>query len=131
MNRLEMMTVAVEEGETPTSPGVKLGMQVEDLWDVQGSQLSPTEKLNACFESIPVSAFPPAPSSQGIVEFAGIVVWILHQSEKMEGDSFGPATNDFEDDAGPAVAAAASGMSPLRFKSMHPNSLSATCGNFF
>ncbi|XP_011083771.1 SNF1-related protein kinase regulatory subunit gamma-1 [Sesamum indicum] len=174
MNRLEMMTVAVEEGETPTSPGVKLGMQVEDLWDVQGSQLSPTEKLNACFESIPVSAFPPAPSSQvveissdtslahavkllaqhkilsapvvdvrapedaswidryiGIVEFAGIVVWILHQSEKMEGNSFGPATNDFEDDAGPAVAAAASGMSPLRFKSMHPDSASATCGNFF
>ncbi|KAL0464103.1 UNVERIFIED_CONTAM: SNF1-related protein kinase regulatory subunit gamma-1 [Sesamum latifolium] len=174
MNRLEMMTVEVEEGETPTSPGVKLGMQVEDLWDVQGSQLSPTEKLNACFESIPVSAFPPAPSSQvveissdtslaqavkllaqhkilsapvvdvkapedaswidryiGIVEFAGIVVWILHQSEKMEGNSFSPATNDFEDDAGPAVAAAASGMSPLRFKSMHPNSPSATCGNFF
>ncbi|KAL0425272.1 UNVERIFIED_CONTAM: SNF1-related protein kinase regulatory subunit gamma-1 [Sesamum radiatum] len=155
MNRLEMMTVAVEEGETPTSPGVKLGMQVEDLWDVQGSQLSPTEKLNACFESIPVSAFPPAPSSQvveissntslaqavkllaqhkilsapvvdvkapedaswidryiGIVEFAGIVVWILHQSEKMEGNSFGPATDDFEDDAGPACSSSQWNVSP-------------------
>ncbi|KAK4414137.1 SNF1-related protein kinase regulatory subunit gamma-1 [Sesamum alatum] len=159
----------------PTSPGAKLGMQVEDLWDVQASQLSPTEKLNACFESIPVSAFPPAHSSQvveissdttlaqavkllarhkilsapvvdvkapedaswidryiGIVEFAGIVVWILHQSEKMEGNSFSPSTNGLDISlAAPAVAAAASGMSPLRFKSMHPNSPPATCGNFF
>ncbi|KAF7124761.1 hypothetical protein RHSIM_Rhsim12G0174100 [Rhododendron simsii] len=106
-----------------SSPEAKLGMQVEDLWDmILEPQLSPTEKLNACFESIPVSAFPPAPSSQvieinsdaslaeavqlmsehkvlsapvvdvdapkdaswidryiGIVEFVGIVVWILHQ----------------------------------------------------
>ncbi|KAJ6688350.1 SNF1-RELATED PROTEIN KINASE REGULATORY SUBUNIT GAMMA 1-RELATED [Salix koriyanagi] len=110
--------------DSPKSPEARLGMKVEDLWDVQEPQLSPTEKLNACFESIPVSAFPPAPSSQvieiksdtslaeavqilsehkilsapvvdvdapedaswidryiGIVEFAGIVVWILHQSE--------------------------------------------------
>lgn len=56
---------AAEEGETPRSPEATLGMQVEDLWDVQGSQLSPNEKLNACFESIPVSSFPPAPSSEG------------------------------------------------------------------
>ena len=47
--------------ESPRSPEAKLGMQVEDLWDVQESQLSPTEKLNACFESIPVSDFPLAP----------------------------------------------------------------------
>lgn len=53
------------ESETPRSPEAKLGMQVEDLWDIQEPQLSPTEKLNACFESIPVSAFPRAPSSQG------------------------------------------------------------------
>ena len=51
--------------ESPRSPEAKLGMQVEDLWDVQEPQLSPTEKLNACFESIPVSAFPQAASEQG------------------------------------------------------------------
>jgi 2-C-methyl-D-erythritol 4-phosphate cytidylyltransferase len=51
--------------DSPKSPEARLGMKVEDLWDVQEPQLSPTEKLNACFESIPVSAFPPAPSSQG------------------------------------------------------------------
>ncbi|GFP98305.1 snf1-related protein kinase regulatory subunit gamma-1 [Phtheirospermum japonicum] len=136
-------------------------MQVEDLWDVQEPQLSPTEKLNACFESIPVSAFPHAPSSLvieirsdtslaeavkllashkvlsapvvdvnapedaswidryiGVVEFAGIVVWILTQSEKMEtGSPFDSAMNGGSgDDIGPAVAAAAA---------------SATCGIFF
>ncbi|KAF7136458.1 hypothetical protein RHSIM_Rhsim08G0189400 [Rhododendron simsii] len=158
----------------PSSPEAKLGMQVEDLWDVQEPQLSPTEKLNACFESIPVSSFPPAPSSQvinddsiwgdfliqvfgnlvnlvieinsnaslaeavqllsqhkilsapvvdvdapedaswidryiGIVEFAGIVVWILHQSERMDGsDSDGSefAKGESEEITGPAVAAA-------------------------
>ncbi|KAG8379429.1 hypothetical protein BUALT_Bualt07G0087500 [Buddleja alternifolia] len=168
--------MTVEEGETPRSPEAKLGMQVEDLWDIQEPQLTPTEKLNACFESIPVSAFPPAPSSQvieissdtslaeavkllarhkilsapvvdvkapedaswidryiGIVEFAGIVVWILHQSEKMESHSaFESAMKSLEDDVGPAVAAAAAnGMSSPRFKSMHPDSPTATCGKFF
>jgi hypothetical protein len=57
-------------GDSPrsglSSPEAKLGMRVEDLWDVMEPQLSPTEKLNACFESIPVSAFPPAPSDIGI-----------------------------------------------------------------
>lgn len=57
--------MVVEESESPRSPEAKLGMQVEDLWDIQEPQLSPTEKLNACFESIPVSAFPQAHSSQG------------------------------------------------------------------
>lgn len=57
---------ASPEIQSPRSPEAKLGMQVEDLWDVQEPQLSPTEKLNACFESVPVSAFPPAPSDQGI-----------------------------------------------------------------
>ena len=51
--------------DSPKSPEARLGMKVEDLWDVQEPQLTPTEKLNACFEGIPVSAFPPAPSSQG------------------------------------------------------------------
>ncbi|XP_057995648.1 SNF1-related protein kinase regulatory subunit gamma-1 isoform X2 [Hevea brasiliensis] len=49
---------------SPRSPEAKLGMKVEDLWDVQEPQLSATEKLNACFESIPVSAFPSGTSSQ-------------------------------------------------------------------
>lgn len=167
----------IEEGSpTPRSPEAKVGMQVEDLWDGQEPQLSPTEKLNACFESIPVSDFPPAPSSQvveinsdsslaeavkllakhkilsapvvdvdapedaswidryiGIVEFAGIVVSILHQSEKMDGS----ATSAFElfseseDGVGPAVAAAANGMSSPRYRSLRPESPTATSGNFF
>lgn len=57
--------MVVEEG-SPKSPEAKLGLEVEDLWDIQEPQLSPTEKLNACFESIPVSEFPQTSSSQGI-----------------------------------------------------------------
>ena len=56
--------MVVEDG-SPRSPEAKLGLEVEDLWDVQEPQLSPTEKLNACFESIPVSQFPQASSNQG------------------------------------------------------------------
>ncbi|XP_010250742.1 PREDICTED: SNF1-related protein kinase regulatory subunit gamma-1 [Nelumbo nucifera] len=120
---------------SPRSPEAKLGLKVEDLWEIQEPQLTPSEKLNSCFESIPVSSFPPAPSSEvieinsdsslaeavrilsehkilsapvrnveapedaswidryiGIVEFAGIVVWLLHQSEvaatTMDGSFF-------------------------------------------
>ncbi|XP_075519370.1 SNF1-related protein kinase regulatory subunit gamma-1-like [Primulina tabacum] len=168
--------MVMEESETPRSPEAEVGMQVEDLWDIQEQQLTPTEKLNACFESIPVSAFPPAPSTQvieissdtnlaeavkllarhkilsapvvdvkapedaswidryiGVVEFAGIVVWILHQSERMEGSktAFDSALSDTEDATASAVAAAANGMSSPRFKSMHPDSPTATCGKFF
>lgn len=65
--------MVVEEGETPRSPEAKLGMQVEDLWDVMEPQLSPTEKLNACFESIPVSSFPSAPQSE-----CNIVLSLFH-----------------------------------------------------
>ncbi|XP_068665154.1 SNF1-related protein kinase regulatory subunit gamma-1 [Aristolochia californica] len=108
-------------GSERSSPEAKLGMRVEDLWDTQEPQLSPSEKLNSCFESILVSSFPPslgveidsdsslaeavqllsehnilsapvrnvaAPEDAtwidryiGIVEFAGIAVWLLHQSE--------------------------------------------------
>lgn len=57
---------ATMQEESPQSPEAKLGMRVKDLWDVQEPQLSPSEKLNACFESIPVSAFPPASSNQGM-----------------------------------------------------------------
>ncbi|KAL5717534.1 SNF1-related protein kinase regulatory subunit gamma-1 [Ranunculus cassubicifolius] len=121
---------------SPRSPEAKLGLEVEDLWDIQEPQLSPSDKLNSCFESIYVSSFPPAPQSQvieinsnsslaeavqtlskhkmlsapvrnvdapedaswidryiGIVEFAGIAVWLLHQSElaalRMMGGSTG------------------------------------------
>ncbi|XP_016505945.1 SNF1-related protein kinase regulatory subunit gamma-1 [Nicotiana tabacum] len=168
--------MVMEEGcQTPRSPEAKVGMQVEDLWDVQEPQLSPTEKLNACFENIPVSDFPPAPSNQvieirsdatlaeavkllsrhkilsapvvdvdapedaswidryiGIVEFAGIVVWILHQSEKMEGNSAFDSVIDGPDDTlSPALAAAVNGVSSPRFRSLHPESPTATSGNFF
>ncbi|XP_019708033.2 SNF1-related protein kinase regulatory subunit gamma-1 [Elaeis guineensis] len=111
-------------GSARSSPEAEVGLRVEDLWDIQEPQLSPSEKLNSCFESMPVSSFPLAPSSQvveipsdssladavetlsknkilsapvrnmeapenaswidrylGIVEFAGIAVWLLHQSE--------------------------------------------------
>ncbi|KAF9603902.1 hypothetical protein IFM89_038621 [Coptis chinensis] len=124
------------EEESPRSPEAKLGLRLEDLWDIQQPQLTPSEKLNSCFESIPVSSFPPAAPSQviditsnsslaeavqilskhkllsapvrnveapedaswidrymGIVEFAGIAVWLLHQSElaalRMMGGSAG------------------------------------------
>lgn len=110
------------------SPEAEIGMRVEDIWDsldVQQRQLSPVDKLNSCFDSIPVASFPHAfdgaqlveiPSDAtlaeavdilsrnriisapvcnvdapddaswidryiGIVEFAGIAVWLLHQSE--------------------------------------------------
>ncbi|KAL3716733.1 hypothetical protein ACJRO7_008339 [Eucalyptus globulus] len=152
--------------ESPRSPEARLGMKVEDLWDVQEAQLTPTEKLNACFESVPVSAFPPAPSSQvieirsdaslaeavkilsqhkilsaavvnvdapedaswidrylGIVEFAGIVVWILHQSEPpsprspRSGASFALAANG---------VTSASGLGNLG-----PEPAAETSGSFF
>ncbi|WOL00379.1 SNF1-related protein kinase regulatory subunit gamma-1 [Canna indica] len=111
-------------GRSPRSPEAEIGHRLEDLWDVQQPQLSPSEKLNSCFEDVPVSSFPRAPPSQvveipsdasladvvevlskhkmlsapvrnvdapedaswidryiGIVEFPGIAVWLLHQSE--------------------------------------------------
>lgn len=152
--------------DSPKSPEARLGMKVEDLWDVQEPQLSPTEKLNACFESIPVSAFPPAPSSQvieiksdtslaeavqilsehkilsapvvdvdapedaswidryiGIVEFAGIVVWILHQSEPPSPRSTTP---------GSALEVAVNRVTNAAgFGILGPEDAQATSGNFF
>lgn len=55
-----------EKQETPRSPEAQVGMQVEDLWGGQEAELTPSEKLNACFESIPVSDFPPSASEQGV-----------------------------------------------------------------
>jgi len=65
--------------ESPRSPEAKVGLRVEDLWDVQEPQLSPDEKLNACFESIPVSAFPLPPSNQGTHSTHITSVINLHQ----------------------------------------------------
>lgn len=64
--------------ESPRSPEAKVGMQVEDLWDTQEPQLSPNEKLNACFESIPVSAFPLAPQGTNFGFFFIFVHQIVH-----------------------------------------------------
>ncbi|XP_048229151.1 SNF1-related protein kinase regulatory subunit gamma-1 isoform X2 [Ricinus communis] len=155
-----------ESNQSPRSPEARLGMKVEDLWDVQEPQLSPTEKLNACFESIPVSAFPHAPSSQvveiksdtslaeavkiladhkilsapvvdvdapedatwmdrylGVVEFAGIAVWILHQSEPPSPRS---------KNSGTALAVAANGLTNAAgLGTLGPEDASTTSGNFF
>ena len=74
-------------GESPRSPEAKLGMRVEDLWDVQEAQLSPTEKLNACFESIPVSAFPLAPSNQGTYLYVTFMnIFVFHHQKNVKGD---------------------------------------------
>ncbi|KAE9608570.1 hypothetical protein Lal_00020908 [Lupinus albus] len=152
--------------ESPRSPEAKIGMRVEDLWDIQEPELSPNDKLNACFESIPVSAFPLPPSNQeieiksdatlaeavkilakhnilsapvvdvdapedaswidryiGIVEFAGIVVWILHQSEP---------TSPKSPSSGTAFAAAANGMtSALELDALNLGSAPTASGNFF
>ncbi|XP_058763533.1 SNF1-related protein kinase regulatory subunit gamma-1-like [Vicia villosa] len=155
--------------ECPRSPEAKLGMRVEDLWDVQEAQLSPTEKLNACFESIPVSAFPLPSSNQeveiksdatlaeavkilahhnilsapvvdvdapedaswidryiGILEFAGIVVWILHQSEPASPRS--PSTPT----SASAIAAKANGNTfALELEALGLGSAATTSGDFF
>ncbi|KAF7039487.1 hypothetical protein CFC21_049461 [Triticum aestivum] len=120
---------AAAVAETPLSarwsPEAEIGMRVEDIWDsLDQPQLSRSDKLNSCFDAIPVSSFPQTFGSQlvdipsdatlaeavdilsrnringapvrnveapedaswidryiGIVEFAGIAVWLLHQSE--------------------------------------------------
>ncbi|KAK8604638.1 hypothetical protein V6N13_099570 [Hibiscus sabdariffa] len=152
--------------DSPRSPEAKLGMQVEDLWDVQEPELSPNDKLNACFESIPVSAFPIAPQGIeiksdaslaeavqilaqnkilsapvvdvdapedatwmdryiGMVEFAGIAVWILQQSEPSSPRS--PSSP-----SGAESAIAANGMaSAAGLGALGPEGASITSGDFF
>ncbi|TYJ06021.1 hypothetical protein E1A91_A12G204000v1 [Gossypium mustelinum] len=152
--------------DSPRSPEAKLGMQVEDLWDVQEPELSPNEKLNACFESIPVSAFPISPQGIemksdaslaeavqilaqnkilsapvvdvdapedatwmdryiGIVEFAGIAVWILQQSEPSSPRSpSSPNGAEFAITANGMVSAAGLG-------ALGPEDASITSGDFF
>jgi CBS domain-containing protein len=112
-------------GSARWSPEAEIGMRVEDIWDsLDQPELSRSDKLNSCFDAIPVSSFPQTFGSQlvdissdatlaeavdilsrnringapvrneeapedaswidryiGIVEFAGIAVWLLHQSE--------------------------------------------------
>ncbi|KAL4325730.1 hypothetical protein GQ457_11G028780 [Hibiscus cannabinus] len=111
-----------------------VGLQVQDLWEE--SKLDPTEKLNACFERIPVSDFPATPQEIevrsdaslaeavqilaqnkllnapvvnvdapedaswidryiGMVEFAGIAVWILQQSEPPSPEDESVTSGDF------------------------------------
>ncbi|KAK4747316.1 hypothetical protein SAY87_026353 [Trapa incisa] len=161
--------MAAEEerrSQSPRSPEARLGMKVEDLWDVQqGARLSPTEKLNACFEGIPISAFPASSSSHvveirsdaslaeavqllsenrilgapvvdvdapddaswmekyiGIVELAGIVVWILYQSDPPSPKT--PRT-------GTAFALAANGVFSAMVLNLDQEPASETPGSFF
>lgn len=122
------------ETDSPRSPEAEIGHRVEDLWEVAQPQLSPSEKLNSCFEDIPVAAFPRNHPSQvieipsdasladtvetlsknkilsapirnvdapedatwidkyiGIVEFAGIAMWLLHQSDASGNGTAGSA----------------------------------------
>jgi hypothetical protein len=53
------------ETDSPRSPEAAIGHRVEDLWEVAQPQLSPSEKLNSCFEDIPVASFPRTHPSQG------------------------------------------------------------------
>ena len=55
--------------ESPRSPEAEIGHRVEDLWEVAEPQLSPSEKLNSCFEDIPVASFPRTHPSQGTILF--------------------------------------------------------------
>ncbi|XP_042376679.1 SNF1-related protein kinase regulatory subunit gamma-1-like [Zingiber officinale] len=171
--------------KSPRSPEAEIGHRLEDLWDVQEPQLSPSEKLNSCFQDLPVSSFPTAPSSEvieissdatlsaaveilskhkilsalvrnvdapedaswidryiGIVEFPGIAVWLLHQSEvsvlRMKAAS---AVTGFEvselaevtkiggTDAAPEdVAGVAAATGPANFV---PEAVDSTGGGFF
>ncbi|KAG8054163.1 hypothetical protein GUJ93_ZPchr0001g30631 [Zizania palustris] len=113
-------------GSARWSPEAEIGMRVEDIWDsLDQPQLSHRDRLNSCFDAIPVASFPhtfggaqiveipsdatlaeavdilsrhriisapvrnvDAPDDAswidryiGVVEFAGIAVWLLHKSE--------------------------------------------------
>lgn len=61
------------------------------------------------------------------------MVFSFLQAEKMEGsvDANGELMKEYEDPFGRAVAAAASGMSSPRYRSLRPESPTATSGNYF
>ncbi|KAK9748315.1 hypothetical protein RND81_02G049800 [Saponaria officinalis] len=164
-----------EEGRMETtsswSPEAKLGKTVEDLWESQEPQLSPNDKLNACFESIPVSSFPLASAASqveissdcslaeavsilsehkllsapvvddqapddatwidryiGVVEFAGIAVWILHQSDSDESNRVLPKemSNRYN-----ATVAASGVNQATKLGNLSPRSAAVISGNFF
>ncbi|TVU16356.1 hypothetical protein EJB05_39915, partial [Eragrostis curvula] len=63
---------ATVEGKTRRRSGTG---RVEDLWEVAEPQLSPSEKLNSCFEDIPVASFPSRHPSQGDMYLFNKVLW--------------------------------------------------------
>ncbi|KAK1378900.1 hypothetical protein POM88_025644 [Heracleum sosnowskyi] len=67
----------------------------------------------------------------GIIEFAGIAVWILHQSEKKDGSANTDFIPDSEPPMSPAVARAASGMSSPKYKGASPFDEASISGDFF
>ncbi|KAL9261599.1 SNF1-related protein [Drosera capensis] len=174
----ERIPATVESKKLSTrmsSPEAKLGKRVEDLWDVMDQpQLTPTEKLNACFEDVPVSSFPVSAQSLveinsdcslsdavqmlaqrrlfsapvvnvqapddaswidrylGIVEFAGIVVWVLQQSEADESLDATLADGTFEKLLSGSALTAASAMTHTgRVGNLSPRSAVAISGNYF
>jgi hypothetical protein len=50
---------------TESTSEMEIGHRVEELWEVAEPQLSPSDKLNSCFEDIPVASFPRTHPSQG------------------------------------------------------------------
>ncbi|KAL6280911.1 hypothetical protein ACE6H2_017792 [Prunus campanulata] len=138
-------TTTMGESESPRSPEAKLGMQVEDLWDVQEPQLMIEIKSDTSLAeavkilsqhkilSAPVvDVDAPEDASWidryiGIVEFAGIVVWILHQSEPPS-----PRTPTSPSSA-TAIAAAANGLKGLDIAGLELGSdfAATTAGSFF
>ncbi|ONK58470.1 uncharacterized protein A4U43_C09F13380 [Asparagus officinalis] len=153
----------MESPRSPRSPEAEIGYRVEDLWDIQEPQLSPSEKLNSCFEKIPVSSFPLAHPSQvveipsdssladtvetlskhkilsapvrkveapddaswidryiGIVEFAGIAVWLLHQVTPSKKKLFLHACTSGVDQSGYNTSAFAHFLSIVHLKQVQP-----------
>lgn len=65
------------ESASPRSPEAEIGIRVEDLWEVLEPQLTPTEKLNSCFQDLPVSSFPSPPSQGTILLFFNLLYFFL------------------------------------------------------
>ncbi|KAK4756240.1 hypothetical protein SAY87_006367 [Trapa incisa] len=128
-----MATEEERRSQSPRSPEARLGMKVEDLWNVQqGFQLSPTEKLNAFFEGIPLSAFPASPSSH-VVEvrsddsLAEAVQSLSENTLMRQSDPPSPKTPG----AGTAFALAANGAASAMGLNLGQEPASETPGSFF
>jgi hypothetical protein len=63
--RLPLAKERILAMDSPQSPEAEIGHRVEDLWEVAEPQLSPSDKLNSCFEDISVASFPRTHPSQG------------------------------------------------------------------